>query len=176
MFAAEEMLLDLSFRSAQARLADLAGGGLLTHLSERAYFDGLSALTRVGLPGAALGLSRLADVHFLDMMTRGESAVLALRWEVTGLGGRLVPALDADIALTPAGEHSTQLSLAAAYRPPLGAGGTGLDRAILHGVAEATIRSLVTRLADALGRRSDEALAHVQGNGHDTADPAFDVP
>jgi hypothetical protein len=39
----------------------------------------------------------------------------------TGPGGKLFPALDADIWLTPAGEYSARLSLAGAYRPPPGA-------------------------------------------------------
>ncbi len=39
----------------------------------------------------------------LRSVTRGESAVLALRWQATGPGGRLFPALDADIWLTPPG-------------------------------------------------------------------------
>ena len=34
-------------------------------------------------------MSKLVEVHFLDVVTRGESAVLALRWEATGPGGRL---------------------------------------------------------------------------------------
>jgi hypothetical protein len=49
-----------------------------------------------------------------------------LRWEATGPGGRLFPALDADITLTPAGEHATLLGLAGCYRPPLGSWGRGL--------------------------------------------------
>jgi hypothetical protein len=150
MFVAEEMLLDLSFRSAQARLADLAGGRLLTHLSEGAYGDGLTGLVRVGPLGTAPGVSKLVDVQFLDVITRGESAVLTLRWQATGLVSGLFPALDADIALTRAGEHSTRLSLAGSYRPPLGALGASLDQALLHRVADATVRSLLARVADAL--------------------------
>jgi hypothetical protein len=50
-------------------------------------------------------------VHFLEVATRSESAVLALRWEATGPDSRLFPALDADNWLTPAGEHSARLSL-----------------------------------------------------------------
>ena len=155
MFVAEEMLLDLSFRSAQARLADLAGAGLLTHLSHDAYGDGLTGLVRVGPLGTAPGMSKLVDVQFLDLIGHGESAVLALRWQATGLAGGLFPALDADIALTPAGQHSTRLSLAGSYRPPLGAVGASLDQALLHKVADATIRSLLARVADALTGAQD---------------------
>jgi len=60
--------------------------------------------------------------------------------------------LDAGIALTPAGDHATRLSLAGAYRPPLGSVGVGLDKAIFDTVAEATIRSLPARIADTLIR------------------------
>ena len=87
-------------------------------------------------------------MHFLEVVTRGESAVLALRWQATGPGGRLFPALDADIWLTPAGEHSARLSLAGVYRPPFAALGAGLDRAVFRNVADATVRSLLARVAD----------------------------
>ena len=49
------------------------------------------------------GVSKLVEVHFLEVATRGESAVLALRGEATGKGGGLFPALDADMSLTPPG-------------------------------------------------------------------------
>lgn len=157
MFVAAEVLLDLGFRAAEAGLANVARGGLLTPVSEGAYDDGLTGLVRVGPLGAAAGMSKLVQVHFLDVVTRGESAVLALRWEATGPGGRLFPALDADMSLTPAGEHSTWLSMAGVYRPPLAALGTGLDRAVFHTVADATVRSLLARVADVLARPQEPA-------------------
>ena len=55
------------------------------------------------------------------------------------------------MSLTPAGEHSTRLSLAGVYRLPLDALGAGLDRAVFHKVADATVRSLLARVADVLG-------------------------
>ena len=97
-------------------------------------------------------MSKLVEVHFLEVVTRGESAVLALRWEATGPGGRLFPALDADIWLASAGERSARLSLAGVYRPPFAALGAGLDRAVFHRVADATVRSLLARVADVLAR------------------------
>ena len=83
--------------------------------------------------------------------------MLALRWQATGPGGGLFPALDADIWLTPAREHSARLSLAGVCRPPLGAPGTGMDRAVFHRVADATARSLLARVADVLARPRDPA-------------------
>jgi len=116
-----------------------AGCPTQTPPSQGAYGDGLTGLVRVGPLGTAPGMSKLVEVHFLEVVTRGESAVLALRWEATGPGGRPFPALDADMSLTPAGEHSTRLSLA---------GSTGLrsllsarawDRAVFHRMADATV-------------------------------------
>ena len=107
------------------------------------------------------GVSKLVEVHFLEVATRGESAVLALRGEATGKGGRLFPALDADMSLTPPGSI-TRLSLGGVYRPPLAALGADLDRAVFHKVADATVRSLLARVADVLGPPPEPAGA-VQG-------------
>ena len=109
-------------------------------------------------------MSKLVQVHVLDVVTRGESAVLALRWQAAGPGGRPFPALDADIWLTPAGEHSARLSVAGVYRPPLGALGADLAKAAFHRVADATARSLLARVADVLARPQDP-VATVQGPG-----------
>ena len=109
-------------------------------------------------------MSKLVEVHFLEVATRGESAVLALRWEATGPGGRLFPPLDADMSLTPQG------SILPGYRWP---GSTGLrslpwargpDRAVVHEVADVTVRSLLARVADVLTRPPESAGA-VQRTG-----------
>jgi len=88
MFVAAEMGLKLSFPAAAARLANLARGGSLTRASERAYGDGLTGLVWVGPLGAVPGVSQLVQVHVRDVVTRGEGAVLALRWQAAGPGGR----------------------------------------------------------------------------------------
>jgi hypothetical protein len=150
MFVAVEVLLDLSFPAAGTRLTNLARGGLLTRVSEAAHDDGLTGLLRVGPLGAAPGMSKLVKVHFTEVVSRGESAVLALRWTATGPDGGLFPALDADVSLASTGEHSGRLSLAGAYRPPLAALGAVRDKPVLQMVADRTVRSLLARLADAL--------------------------
>ena len=150
MFVDDEVMVGLSFRSAQARLANLAQAGSLTSASERAYGDGLASLIRVGPIGPVPGASKLVEVRFRDLVIHDDTALLTLRWEAIGPGGGLFPALDADITLAPAGERATRVTLAGAYRPPLAGLGAGLDRAILRRVATATIRSLLSRLADAL--------------------------
>jgi hypothetical protein len=157
MFVSDEVLLDVSFAAAQARLANLARGGSLLSASQSAYDDGITGLARVGPLGSGPGISRLVQVHFRDLVTREGSALLTLRWETVGPGGGLFPALDADITLTPAGEQATLLKLAGTYRPPLGAVGAGLDRAILHRVATATTRTFMSRVAGAIAHPASAA-------------------
>jgi hypothetical protein len=156
VFVSGEVSLDVSFTVAQARLVSLIGGGLLVCASAQAYSDGITGLAGVGPPGSALGLSRLCEVHFQDLRAGVDSARLALRWEVTGPYG-LVPALDADITLTPAGKHVTAVTLTGVYRTPLGAVSAGLDWGIWHGVATATIRAFLRLLTEAIVRVEDPA-------------------
>lgn len=157
MFIGDEVVLDVSFTAAKARLGNLARGGSLVRASEDAYDEGITGLARVGPLGSAPGMSTLIEVHFLDLVSREDSALLALRWEAMGPGGRLFPALDADITLTPAGEQVTLITLAGSYRPPLGTLGAALDRAILHRVAAATIRTFISRVADAIAHPANVA-------------------
>jgi hypothetical protein len=118
-------------------------GNVLLSASEDAYGRGIIGLARVG----ALGLSREVRVQARELTERDGSPGLAIRWEVTGPGGGLFPVLDADIRLAASGEQATLLTLAGAYRPPLGALGEALDRAILHRAAAATIRNFLDRVA-----------------------------
>ena len=133
VFVGGERQLNVGVDCARARLAGLAHGGSLTAAAADAYGEGLTGLVRVASLGSVRGVSRLVEVQFRDPVIHGDCAVLTLRWKAIGPGGRLFPALDADITLTPAGKQATWLRLAGAYRPPLGWLGAGMDGVILHG-------------------------------------------
>lgn len=77
---------------------------------------------------------------------------LPMSWKPTG-GGRLLPALDADLEVASIGTSRTQLSISARYRPPLGTLGRILDRALLHRVAEATIKDFLDRVGAVVATR-----------------------
>ncbi len=143
MFVGDEAGLDVSFAVARKRLARLAEGGVLISASQAAYGRGTGGAARV----RAAGLSKLVRVQTRELSGTDSSVGLAIRWEATGPGGGLFPVLDADLRLAPAGEHGTVLTMASAYRPPLGWLGETLDRAILHKIAAATIRSFLTQVA-----------------------------
>src|SRR5437764_2627836 len=150
MFISAEVPLGLGFTAAQARLANLAFGGLLDHASDAAYRDLGSGLARVGPLGAAPGMSKLVAVRFSDMRVHENFAVVAMRWEATGAGAALFPALDADITLTKAGDDATILAVRGVYRPPLGRLGAGLDQVVLRRVAQPTIRTFTHRIGAAV--------------------------
>jgi len=150
VFISAEVRLDVGFNAAQVRMANLIRGGLLRRACDDAYHDLGAGLARVGPLGTAPGLSRLVAVRFTDMAVHEDFAVVAIRWEATGPGGALFPALDADLKLTPAGHQATMLAVSGAYRPPLGGLGAGLDRALLHRVAQATIRAFTHQIGAAI--------------------------
>ena len=147
MFIDDEVPLDVGFDAARARLADLARDDTLASAAEAAYGEGVTELIKVGPLGSEPGTSKMVEVRFRNLVERDDYAGLAVRWEATGPGGGLFPALDADIMVMPAGERSSKLRLTGSYRPPLGALGSALDAAILHRVARATIRAFLNRLA-----------------------------
>lgn len=144
MFVSEEIRVPVSFHVAAARLANLIHGGRLLRASHDAYRETATRELRVG---PVPHVSRLVRAQFRDLVTRGDSAVLAFRWEATGPGGKLFPVLDADMTLSPEGPTSTLLRLNATYRAPLGTAGSVLDQTVLHTVASATIRSFLGRFA-----------------------------
>lgn len=147
MFVSHEKVLAVDFPAARAGLAAIARGGWLQDVSGLAYAAGLSGLARVGPLGDLPAASKLVRVSLLDPVPREDTVVLPLRWEATGVMGRLFPVLDANLVLQPGGDGTSRFSMTGAYRPPLAAFGNGLDRIALHRAAAATVRSLMDELA-----------------------------
>jgi hypothetical protein len=79
--------------------------------------------------------------------------ILPMSWQATG-AEKLFPSLEADVEVAALGASRTQLSVSARYRPPLGPVGRVIDKALLHRVAEATIKDFLDRAGEALTARS----------------------
>lgn len=175
MFVSDERQLAVGFDAAATRLARLGGDGWMRGCSEAVYDGGMEYLMRVGPLGAVPGASKLVRVRIAEPVSRDGTICVGIRWEAAGPGGRLFPALDADIRLSRDGGQGPRLTLTGTYRPPLGTVGGGLDRLVLHAVASATIRALLSAVADALEGRPappwkaaqpwKEASAAVEGSG-----------
>ena len=147
MFARQEVVLDLDFPSARARLAALMRGDWLDSVSQNAYAEGTSGQLRVGPFGGVPAMSKLVEVRLLEPVPHDNIVIVPLRWEATGRMGRLFPVLDANLTLTEADGGLALLGLAGVYRPPLDGVGEELDQLVLHRVATATVRSLLNRLS-----------------------------
>jgi hypothetical protein len=150
VFVAHDLLVALPERTAADRLSQLACCGRLADSAADAYQTGFDALIKVGPFGDVPGLSKLVRVRLLDLTQHEGAATLVIRWEATGAAGALFPVFDADISVTRVDDDVTKLALIGAYRPPLGWIGAGLDYALLHPVAMATIRALLRDVATAL--------------------------
>jgi hypothetical protein len=153
MFLADQVIVDADFTAARVGLTQLAASSALFGSANDAYGGATAGLTRVG----AAGISRLVRVQASEMAGTVDSAGWAIRWEAAGSGSGLLPVLDADIWLTPAGEHLTLLTLTGSYRPPFGRAGEAVDRAVMHRIAAATVRNFLASMAAVLTRQVTES-------------------
>jgi hypothetical protein len=143
--------IDASYEEVSGRLAHLLNWRVMHGLSEVAFEGGLETSARVGPFGGVPGLSKLVRVRTLEPVRLQGRTLIGLRWEATGVSGELFPVLDAELILTEVDALSSSLELVGSYRPPLGRVGLVLDKVVMERIAEATIRSLVERIAEVLG-------------------------
>jgi len=150
MFTDQAIGLDLDYPVARTRFLRVTHGDWLDGLSRDAYADGLVGEVRVGPFGSVPGMSKLVRVSLLDPVPRDDIVLVPIRWEATGPMGRLFPVLDANLIVGTDSQGRSELRITGAYRPPLDGLGEGLDQAVLHRVADATLKSLLRRLAATL--------------------------
>jgi hypothetical protein len=149
VFVGHQVLLNVGFGVAQARLTRLVHDRLLVTASQDVYGAAITRFAELSPPGPG-EVSRLVRVQARDVVTEQESATLTLRWQASATDGAVFPALDADIRLAPAGDQAAVLTLDGAYRPPPGAGCAGLDEVLLHGTATAAVQDFLDRMAAAI--------------------------
>jgi hypothetical protein len=146
MFASAECVLAIGIDAAQTTLANLSRDGSLSRASHAAYRIGIDQLHRAKRPDLA-GAWRLVRVQLLEPVYDAGSMSIGMRWEAIGANGALFPALDADITLSRENNGCARLALTGCYRPPLARPGACSGKAVLHNVAEITLRSMVINLA-----------------------------
>ena len=139
---------------------------------ERALLDEPATwVPGIALDAEAGGQRLLAEVGFdVDASRRVDKEVeieigepyviptktmLPIAWRATA-AERIFPQLEADIEIAALGAGRTQLSISARYRPPLGPVGRALDKAMLHRVAEATVKDFLDRVGERIRARVPE--------------------
>jgi hypothetical protein len=106
-------------------------------------------LAEVGFTLADRRIEREVAIAFREPQRFGSRTLVPITWEATGPDG-LMPALEGDLEVAPLGPSRTQLSISARYSPPMGPVGRALDRALLHRVAEATVKDFLDRVGAAM--------------------------
>jgi hypothetical protein len=122
-------------------------------LARDAEDGGERLLAEVGFPVDDHRVGKEVQIEMGAPFRIPSKTILPLTWTATG-PERLFPSLDADLEIAPLGRNRTQLSISARYRPPLGAVGRALDRALLHRIAEATLKDFLDRVGEALGPKT----------------------
>jgi len=106
-------------------------------------------LAEVGFGSNGHRVGKLVMIELRDPLRFPSRTLVPMTWRPTGAEA-IFPTLDADLEVATLGTDRTQVSLSARYRPPLGVLGHVVDRALLHRVAEATIKDFVDRVARSL--------------------------
>jgi hypothetical protein len=118
---------------------------LFTSVTDGARHDEQEARLRVGPLGEAPLLSRTVRVTCAEGVQSGDTFILPLTWTAERMAAAF-PVMQADLEIAPFGDDRTQITLMGRYEPPLGSVGRGLDRLLLHRLAQATVRAFLARL------------------------------
>ncbi|HEY5266130.1 MAG TPA: hypothetical protein VIJ40_04890 [Acidimicrobiales bacterium] len=129
-------------------------GKWLTDLASAAEEDGETLRLQIGPTWVGGRVTREVEVAVGLTRERGEALVVPIVWKATGLAG-MFPMLSGDLELAPLGSQQCRLTLSASYLPPFGDVGRALDRALLHRVAQSTVRSFLARVATSLEAGED---------------------
>jgi hypothetical protein len=125
----------------------------LTDGATAAYAEGERLFLTMGPADGTMSIGKRVQVELGAAYARGEGSVVPLSWWATGRP-RLFPTLDADLEIMPMGPDQVMLTLMGRYEPPLGALGRGMDRLVLHRIAEACVRGFLRRAAVSLEHRT----------------------
>lgn len=145
-------MVERPFAEVEADLVALGDG--LDRSADVAYRHGEDLLARIGGSG-------IAKTVLLDMgsPSRGEASTsIPLVWWATGTPS-LFPTMEAELTVAPMGDDLTQVLFQGTYKPPLGAVGRVLDRAVLHRFAEMSVKDFVDRVVDLLSDDDSEIEA-----------------
>ena len=108
----------------------------------------------VGLRVAGVTIRKRVAVQLGEPEDRGQWTNVPVSWKAT-FPERLFPVLTGRLELVPVGSEETRLTVSGMYEPPLGRLGALIDDAIMHGVADATVRELTESIAEQLRGRLD---------------------
>jgi hypothetical protein len=124
--------------------------------SAHSWFPGLKDenVSVVGPRIAGIPVRKKVTLKVGEAVTGGSWAEVPLTWKAT-FAKPLFPVMDGKVELAPVDARVTRLTVSGMYEPPLGRLGKRLDEAVMHNVAQATVKEL----AESIAKRLDAALA-----------------
>jgi hypothetical protein len=114
-------------------------------------------VSKVGVHVAGVPIRKSVSVEIGEPVKTSTWAVVPLTWKAT-FPQKLFPEMTGKIELSPSDKDVTRLTVSGMYEPPLGSLGRQLDQALMHNVAEATVKEL----AESIAKRLEKAL-HKEG-------------
>jgi len=117
----------------------------------RTWFPRLQAdgKSDVGLRVAGVTIRKRVTVELGEPENRGEWTNVPVSWKAT-FPERLFPVLQGSLEVVPVEKQVTRLTVSGMYEPPLGRVGALIDDAVMHSVADATVRELTESIAEQL--------------------------
>ena len=119
----------------------------------KTWFPRLDArsASAVGLKLAGISVRKRVSVEIGEPFKAGEWTNVPISWKAT-FPERLFPVLTGKIELAPVERQTTRLTVSGMYEPPLGRVGALLDEAVMHNIAEATVKDITESIARQLGK------------------------
>lgn len=110
---------------------------------------GMRLLSELGFEVGKRRIARRIEVELGAPRQLTGVTLLPIRWKAASHAG-LFPALEGHLEIAPIGKTTTQIGLSASYEPPLGLLGKIADRALMHRVAEVTVKDFLDRIGTQL--------------------------
>ncbi len=107
----------------------------------------------VGVHVGGVPVRKRVNVEFGDPVKTSTWAVIPISWKPT-FGRKLLPEMNGKVDLSPVSKDETRLTVSGMYEPPLGRLGEQLDEALMHNVAEGTVKELAEQIAERLEKAS----------------------
>ncbi len=135
------------FETADARVDRMLGD--FDAWAGAAYRHGEELRARVGVGGKHSLIAKTVSLDVGRPVRTPNQTTIPLAWRATG-PAVLFPEMNADLTVARLGPDMTQLGFSGSYDPPLGLVGQKMDEALLHRIAEASVKSFVDRITTAV--------------------------
>ncbi len=107
----------------------------------------------IGVSVAGVPVRKRVVVEFGDAIKTSTWAVVRVNWKAT-FPQKLFPTMEGKVSLSPQGKTAAKLTVSGVYEPPLGRVGEDLNEAVMHPVAELTVKELAEAIAKRLVGRA----------------------